>query len=67
MDNKFGVAVQAGFDIPVNDTGMGISLDAKKYFMKTTTHFYTAAGVEALSTDHKLDPWVISGGVYFSF
>jgi outer membrane protein len=67
MDNKFGVAVQAGFDIPVNDTGMGISFDAKKYFMKTTTHFYTAAGVEALSTDHKLDPWVISGGVYFSF
>jgi outer membrane protein len=67
MDNKFGVAVQAGFDIPVNDTGMGISLDAKKYFMKTTTHFYTAGGVEALSTTHKLDPWVISGGVYFSF
>ncbi len=67
MDNKFGVAIQGGFDIPVNDTGMGISLDAKKYFMKTTTHFYTAGGVEALSTTHKLDPWVISGGVYFSF
>ncbi|MFM2301171.1 MAG: hypothetical protein RLZZ84_907 [Pseudomonadota bacterium] len=67
MDNKFGVALQAGFDLPINDTGMGISLDAKKYFMKTTTHFYSAAGDEVLSTDHKLDPWVVSGGVYFSF
>ncbi len=67
MDNKFGVALQAGVDVPINDGGMGISLDAKKYFMKTTTHFYTAAGVEALSTDHKLDPWVISGGVYVRF
>lgn len=67
MDNKFGVALQAGVDVPINDKGMGISLDAKKYFMKTTTHFYTANGTEALSTDHKLDPWLISGGVYFSF
>ena len=67
MDNKLGVALQAGVDVPINDGGMGITLDAKKYFMKTTTHFYTAAGVEALSTDHKLDPWVISGGVYVRF
>ena len=67
MDNKLGVALQAGVDVPINDGGMGISLDAKKYFMKTTTHFYTAAGVEALSTTHKLDPWVISGGVYARF
>ena len=66
MDDKFGVALQAGFDMPVNEK-MGVSLDAKKYFMKTTTHFYDAAGTEVLSTDHKLDPWVISGGVYFNF
>ncbi|WP_374526832.1 OmpW family protein [Novosphingobium sp.] len=66
MDNKVGVALQAGFDMPVGEK-MGISLDAKKYFMKTTTHFYTAGGVEALSTTHKLDPWVLSGGVYFNF
>ena len=67
MDNKLGLALQAGVDIPVNDSGMGVTLDAKRYFMKTTTHFYTAGGVEALSTTHKLDPWVISGGVYFRF
>lgn len=66
MDNKFGVALQAGVDIPVNDAGMGLSLDAKKYFMKTTTHFYDGT-TEVLSTDHKLDPWVLSGGVYYRF
>lgn len=66
MDNKFGVALQAGVDVPVNDAGMGLSLDAKKYFMKTTTHF-SKAGDPVLSTDHKLDPWVVSGGVYYRF
>ncbi|MEQ1498598.1 MAG: OmpW family outer membrane protein [Novosphingobium sp.] len=66
MDNKLGFAVQAGFDVPVSNSGMGISFDAKKYFMKTTTHFY-AGTTEVLSTDHKLDPWVLSGGVYFRF
>ncbi len=67
LDNKVGVALQAGIDIPVNDTGMGISLDAKKYFMNTTAHFRTAAGVEALTTDHKLDPWVLSAGISYRF
>lgn len=67
MDNNLGFALQAGVDIPVNDKGMGVSLDAKRYFMKAETHFYTAGGVEALATDHDLNPWVVSGGVYFRF
>ncbi len=67
MDNKLGLALQAGLDMPLGESGLGISLDAKKYFMKATTHFYTAGGVEALSTTHKLDPWVVSGGVYARF
>lgn len=67
IDNTVGLALQAGVDIPVSENGMGISLDAKRYFIKPTTHFYTSTGAEALSTQHKLDPWVISGGVYFRF
>lgn len=67
MDNRLGVAVQAGVDIPLGESGLGLSLDAKRYFMKAKTHFYTAGGVEALSTTHKLDPWVISGGVFARF
>ena len=67
IDNEFGVALKAGVDVPLGDSGLGISLDAKKYFIKPTTHFYSAAGAEVLSTTHKLDPWVVSGGVYARF
>ena len=67
MTSNLGVVLQGGVDIPVSGNGMGISLDAKKYFIDTTTRFYTATGVKALETRHKLDPWVISGGVYFRF
>ena len=67
MSDEIGVALQAGVDVAVNDSGMGLSLDAKKYFMDTTLHAYTAAGTEVLATKHSLDPWVVSGGVYFRF
>jgi outer membrane protein len=45
---------------------MGISLDAKKYFIQPRSHFYAGA-VEVLSAQHKLNPWVISGGVTYRF
>lgn len=67
MSNELGLVLQGGVDIPVSDKGLGISLDAKKYFIGTTSRFTTAAGVTALETEHKLDPWVVSGGVYFRF
>lgn len=66
MSNSLGLALQGGVDIPVNDAGMGISLDAKKYFMRPTAKFYEGNTL-ALKTKHKLDPWVLSGGVYFRF
>jgi outer membrane protein len=65
MSNSFGLALQGGVDVPLNP-GMGISLDAKRYFMKPTAKFY-AGNTLALETKHKLDPWVLSGGVYFRF
>lgn len=67
MSNSVGVALQAGFDMPVGNKGFGISVDAKRYFLDTTAHFYTAAGVEALTTRHSLDPWLVSSGVYYRF
>lgn len=36
MTNDLGFALQAGIDIPVNDKGMSLSLDAKRYFVGTT-------------------------------
>lgn len=65
LSSNVGVAVQAGVDIAVSE-GMGISLDAKKYWMNTTAKFY-AGSTLALETKHKIDPWVLSGGVYFRF
>jgi outer membrane protein len=67
LDNKLGLAVQVGVDVPINDSGMGLSLDAKRYFMNTTLHVRNAAGTEVLTTNHKLDPWVVSAGIYARF
>lgn len=66
MDDKFGFALQAGFDLPVNNTGLGITVDAKRYFLRTDAHWY-AGNVEVLTTRHKLDPWVISAGLAYRF
>lgn len=66
LDDSIGLAVQAGFDMPINDKGMGISVDAKKYFMDTKAHFYQAGG-EVLRTKHSLDPWVLSAGLSYRF
>lgn len=67
MSNEFGVAVQGGFDVPLNaENKYGITVDAKKYWVDTTLHV-KAGATEVLTTKHKLDPWVVSGGVYFRF
>ena len=66
MNDKVGAALQAGIDIPVNDKGLAVSLDAKRYFLRTTAHWY-AGPTEVLTTRHKLDPWVISAGAAFRF
>jgi len=66
MSDEFGIAVQGGVDIPVNDTGMGITIDAKKYFMDTHATFYQGSTV-ALKTKHSLDPWVVSAGISYRF
>jgi len=66
LDNAFGGVVQAGVDIPINNKGMSISLDAKRYFVRPRSHFF-AGTTEVISAQHKLDPWVISGGVAYRF
>ncbi|QKG72119.1 OmpW/AlkL family protein [Erythrobacter mangrovi] len=66
FSNEFGVVLQAGLDIPVGDSGFGISFDAKKYFVDTTSRWY-AGDTLAIETVHKLDPWVLSAGVAYRF
>ena len=66
MSNSLGIALQGGVDIALGDNGFGLSLDAKKYFIKPTAKFY-AAGTKVLETKHDLDPWVLSAGVSYRF
>jgi outer membrane protein len=66
MSNKLGVALQGGVDIALGTSGYGVSLDAKKYFVKPTASFY-ADGAKVLETRHDLDPWVISAGLSYRF
>lgn len=66
LSSQVGVVVQAGVDIPLGKSGYGFSLDAKKYWVNTTAHFY-AGNAEVLTTKHKLDPWVLSAGLSYRF
>ncbi|MBD59275.1 MAG: hypothetical protein CL808_04035 [Citromicrobium sp.] len=66
LSDEFGFVLQAGVDIPVDDSGFGITLDAKKYFVDTTARWY-AGNTLAIETEHKLDPWVLSAGVSYRF
>jgi len=66
LSDEFGFVLQGGFDIPIGDSGFGISFDAKKYFVDTTARWY-AGNTLAIETDHKLDPWVLSAGVAYRF
>ena len=66
LSDEFGFVLQAGLDVPLNDRGLGLSLDAKRYFVGTTATF-SAGDTVALQTEHDLDPWVVSAGLSLRF
>jgi len=66
MSNSLGVVAQGGVDIALGSGGYGLSLDAKKYWIKPSASFYDG-GVLALKTKHDLSPWVLSAGVTYRF
>ena len=66
LSDEFGVTLQAGFDVPLNDQGFGLSVDVKRYFIDTTARWFVGNTL-AIETEHKLDPWVISAGVSYRF
>lgn len=67
MDDTFGFVLQAGVDVPVGTSGLGITLDAKRYFLRPDAHWYDATGAQVIETHHKLDPWVLSAGLAYRF
>ncbi len=66
LSDELGLALQAGVDVPLNDKGLGLSLDVKRYFIDTTARWF-AGNTLAIQTEHKLDPWVISAGFAYRF
>ena len=66
LSDELGFVLQAGVDIPVNDNGLGFTLDAKRYFVDTTARWFVGDTL-AIETEHKLDPWVVSAGVAYRF
>nr|WP_137676428.1 OmpW family outer membrane protein [Parerythrobacter lutipelagi] len=66
LSDEFGFALQAGFDAELNDSGLGISVDAKRYFVDTTARWF-AGNTIAIQTEHQLDPWVVSAGLSYRF
>jgi outer membrane protein len=66
LSNEWGLVLQTGFDVPLNDTGLGLTVDAKRYFVDTTATF-RAGNAVALRTEHELDPWVVSAGLSYRF
>ena len=61
-DNKPGLALQAGVDIPVGN-GWLVNLDVKKLFLETDV---TING-GAIRADLDIDPWIIGGGIGYRF
>ena len=66
LSDELGFVLQAGLDLKLNDKGLGLSIDAKRYFVGTTATFRAGAAT-ALQTKHDLDPWVISAGLAYRF
>lgn len=66
LSDEFGFLLQGGVDITLNDRGLGLSIDAKRYFVGTTATFRAGQAI-ALQSDHDLDPWVISAGLAYRF
>lgn len=67
MDDSLGVALQAGVDVPINNQGLSLSLDAKKYFLNADARWYDSSDNLLLHTKHKIDPWVLSAGLAYRF
>ena len=66
LSDEFGFVLQAGTDIAIGDSGFGLTIDAKRYFVDTTARWYSGDAL-ALETRHQLDPWVLSAGASYRF
>ena len=64
VDNAFGFALQAGFDLEIGN-GWYLNADVKKSFLDTTVTLNDGASITQV--EHDLDPWIFSVGVGYRF
>ena len=63
-DNAFGWALQAGFDVGLNDQ-WALNFDVKKLWLSTDVDVSALGTV--VSTEVDIDPWLIGFGVAYRF
>ena len=63
-DNSFGWALQAGFDVGLNDQ-WALNFDVKKIWLSTDVDVSALGTV--VSTEVDIDPWLIGFGVAYRF
>lgn len=60
-DNNFALALQAGFDAPINDTYF-FNVDVKKLYLQTDVTV-DAGGLGVVGADVDINPWIVGVGV----
>jgi outer membrane protein len=64
-DNTFGLAVQLGMDVRVNDT-WSVNFDVKKIFLNTEVHVNDTGNMDD-SLQVTLNPWIFGVGAGYKF
>lgn len=62
IDDTFGVALQTGVDVPIDDR-WSWNFDVKKLFVKADASWNNGA----IRSDFNLDPWIIGTGIGYKF
>lgn len=62
LDNAFGLALQAGFDLEVGD-GWYLNADVKKVWLDTDARW----GTSGVTANVDVDPWIVSVGLGYRF
>ena len=64
MTDQWGWALQAGFDVPLNDSGSYfLNFDVKKIFVSTHASFTNSAAAAKVD----VDPWLLGAGIGIRF
>jgi len=61
--DNWGVALQAGTDVALGDSGFFLNFDVKKVFLSTQASFSGAA----VTADVNINPWLVGTGIGVRF